>query len=438
MSSFIAPFVLSTLVLLIARPVLGQVTARQGPIALADARAGFAEARRLCEADGGRLWGTPLWGDVMLVDPATRVFVATRHDSLGIGREDQGVFTGTLPRDQNVANTAFRWGGVHWSQVLWPLPAAPGERAVLLVHELFHRAQDGLGIRGGTPDNGHLDTVAGRYLIQLEWRALVAALETGEDAERRAAIEDALSFRQARRERFTGSAVAENALERLEGLAEYTGIAIALPSPAERASYARRDIERIGAVPSFVRSFAYASGPAYGLLLDARRNDWRRHVAGEPDLGGLLAEAWGLTVGAEDSAAVARRAVRYGGAALMSSEQRRWDELQARLAEYRKRLVEGPVLRIALRHMKVQFDPRNLVPLGPEGTVYPTMRVTDDWGVLSVTGGALLAADWTSVTVGAPKKDGDSRGEGWELSLEPGWRLVAGERPGSYVLTRQE
>jgi len=437
MTTITASRALSILLLLLACPVPAQVATAPDRIPLGDARAGFAEAKRLCEADGGRLWGVPLWGDVMLVDPATRAFVATRRDSLGIGREDQGVFIGTLPRDQNVANTAFRWGGVHWSQVLWPLPAAPRERAVLLVHELFHRAQDGLGIRGGTPDNGHLDSVAGRYLIQLEWRALAAALEADRTTARRVAIEDALSFRQARRERFAGSAAAENALERLEGLAEYTGIAIAVPSAAERASYARGDIERIGAVPSFVRSFAYASGPAYGLLLDARRPDWREHVAGDSDLGRLLAEAWGLTAAAEDSATIARRAARYAGAALMSSEQRRWDEQQARLAAYRKRLVEGPVLRIALHHMKVQFDPRSLVPLGPEGTVYPTMRVTDDWGVLSVTGGALLAADWTSVTVQAPT-DGGTRGEGWELSLEPGWRLVAGEGPGSYRLAKQE
>jgi hypothetical protein len=85
--------------------------------------------------------------------------------------------------------------------------------------------------------------------------------------------------------------------------------------------------------------------------------------------------------------------------------------------------------------MNLQFDPHNQQPLGEAGTVYPTMRITDDWGILTVSGGALLASDMMSVTVAAPK-DGAASGEGWTLELKPGWRIAAGGRPGSYVLTQ--
>ena len=45
-------------------------------------------------------------------------------------------------------------------------------RHVTLAHELFHRIQSGLGLTRPEAGNRHLDTLEGRYLLQLEWRAL--------------------------------------------------------------------------------------------------------------------------------------------------------------------------------------------------------------------------------------------------------------------------
>jgi hypothetical protein len=52
--------------------------------------------------------------------------------------------------------------------------------------------------------------------------------------------------------------------------------------------------------------------------------------------------------------------------------------------------------------MHVQFDPRNLQPLGDAGTVYPNLRISDDWGTLDAKNGALLKPDWNAVIVVAP------------------------------------
>ena len=40
-----------------------------------------------------------------------------------------------------------------------------------------------------------------------------------------------------------------------------------------------------------------------------------------------------------------------------------------------------------------QFNPQTLQPLGVVGTVYPTLKLAADWGVLEVDGGALLDHD---------------------------------------------
>jgi hypothetical protein len=395
----------------------------------------LADEKRLCDADGGRLWGVGLWGPIMVVDPGSRAFVASERDGLGVATAQDGVFVGTLPPDQNIANTAFRWGGVEWTQVMWPLPEAADDRGVLLSHELFHRVQAGLGITGGHPENQHLDTVDGRYLLQLEWRALAEANRATDAGVRTREVADALAFRMARRHLFPRAAAEERDQEVVEGLAEYTGITVALSSPADRAAYTLRNIDRMTTVPSFVRSFAYASGPAYGLLLDLTGGAWRDRTRRGDDLGDLLAGALGVAPLAGGDDAVKERAARYDGERLRASEQARHDRLQARAAEYRRKFVDGPTLSIPLSHMKIQFDPRTLEPLGEAGTVYPTLRVVDDWGILTVTGGALLAPDWTRVTVVAPK-DGASTGDGWDLQLNEGWTVAAGARPGTYVVTR--
>ena len=87
-----------------------------------------------------------------------------------------------------------------------------------------------------------------------------------------------------------------------------------------------------------------------------------------------------------------------------------------------------------------ETGPGNLVPLDDLGTVYPTLRITDAWGILTVNNGALLNTKWTRVTVPAPaKSDSDPIiGEGWQLDLNAGWKLLPAERPGDYRLTPAE
>ena len=78
-----------------------------------------------------------------------------------------------------------------------------------------------------------------------------------------------------------------------------------------------------------------------------------------------------------------------------------------------------------------------LVPLKDEGTVYPTARIADTWGTLSVTGGGVrVAADWKSAYVAAPASTkGDTlSGEGWTLQLAPGWSVQPGSRKGDLEL----
>ena len=408
------------------------------PIPIETAQTYFAEAQSLCQADHGRLWGVSLCGPIMFVDPTSRFVVASQADAKGVLKPEGNVFIGSLPADQIIANTAVEWSGVHWTQMLWPLPDEKWKRETLIAHELFHRIQGQLNlpkVEGG--ENAQLDTLDGRYYMQLEWRALARALEARTDRERRKAADDAVIFRAERYRLFPGAAAQEQALELNEGLAEYTGVRVGNPTPEEQIKAALSDLSSHRDDSTFVRSFAYATGPAYGLLLDRYAPGWRLELKSGEGFEALLRNALHITLPANLQQAAEQRATQYGGPTLRAAEMERETKRRQVIARYRAEFIDGPVLLLKFRNMHIQFDPRNLQPLGTAGTIYPNIRVSDDWGILDAKKGALMKPDWRAVTVVAPSASTGSRlrGDGWTLELKPGWKIVPGTRKGDFILT---
>jgi hypothetical protein len=404
-------------------------------IDVAKAGAAFAEAQQISTRDNGRLWGKPLYGPMLFVEPATRATVANKPDAGGVLSKEGDVYVGKLPKDVVVANTAVEWEGKRWTMVMWPLPQNSQPRERLLAHELFHRIQPDLGIPYANPENAQLDTLEGRMWLQLEWRALAAALAENGEAQARA-TQDALAFAAHRHELFPGSAEAERSLIVNEGLAEYTGIAASSP---DAASGRWRIITRLTSpeADTFVRSFAYASGPAYGLLLDERLPGWRSRIKPTSDLMVLL----GGAVPSPAAAPVEQRALVYGEAALRIVETERDVRTQAERARYRKLLVDGLTLTVSdAGKFNYTFDPNEVVTLPGFGMVFPTSQVSDQWGTLDVQqGGALLAPDRHSLRIAAPASVAGPHvtGPGWTLDLAAGWRVVPAEKAGSFTLQKQ-
>jgi hypothetical protein len=325
--------------------------------------------------------------------------------------------------------------------VRWPLPESAFEREKLVIHESFHRIQEDLGLGGPDTASDHLDTEDGRLWLQLEWRALRAALLQQKEARKKAA-QDSLLFRACRRSLFKDAAAREQALEMHEGLPEYTGIVLCARNKGEAAAYTAARLEGAGSMATFVRSFAYLTGPAYGILMDEAKPDWRKTLKGTDDLGDLLAAALGMALPADLKPAALGRAQAYGGKELMASEQARAAQKGKEDAAMRQRFLEGPVLNLPLTEaFSYSFDPTNQVPLEGIGTVYPYLRISAAWGILEATQGALLLIKEemiSGVRVSAPK-DPAARplaGEGWTLTLKEGWSVVPGNRPGDLGLKR--
>lgn len=410
----------------------------QSPIDYAKAHQALTEQHDLCMADNGQLWHHTLCGAILFVDPDTHFAVANQPDKSGTLHAANGVYIGQLAKSENIANTSVEWQGTLWTELMWPVPEDQTARDVLLMHESFHHLQKELDLFKNQPPNNHLDTLEGRYWFRLELRALAAALRaTG--PQREEAVRDALTFRQRRLQIFPDAATAEFTLESNEGLAEYTGVKTGLRDPQAQLAYALKDLERGEGKPSYVRSFAYATGPAYGLLLDAAGKSWHDEALKQTPITTLLAETVSRFEVTEASAQQAAK--KYDAASLWKEETARADEKRKREQTFRAQLIDGPVLRLAFTpHMSLSFDPNKLFPFADYGTVYPQLRISDDWGILEVTDGglALVSPKWDSVTVPAPKNitGFPLQGPGYTLNLNPGYTLKKGTRLGDLTVAK--
>jgi hypothetical protein len=405
-------------------------------INLAAARQQFRAAQEICGRDAGRFWGISLCGPMMFVDPQSRQVVANQQDREGVLNKNGGVFTGSLPPSVNISNSPTQWAGLLWTQLIWPLPDDLSRRDTLFAHELFHRIQSRVPIPAQQEvANSHLDTLEGRYLLQLEWRALAAALRCQTQAACQQAVSDALVFRAARYKLFPSAAAQETSLELNEGVAEYTGVSLGNRTHEDQVKAALYDLSAHVGDQTFVRSFAYATGPAYGLLLDKYMPGWKQQLRGAPSLNDLLQKSARIPLPSNVSDTAAERAQAYDGAALRSVEVEREKKRQQILAVNRAKFVDGPILVIPLHHANMEFNPQTLQPLESSGTVYPTMHVSADWGVLEVHNGALMKADWSQLSLVAPTTTGATlKGDGWTLELKPNWKLVPAGRSGDFTL----
>lgn len=401
---------------LCAAPAAAESTARINASAARD-------LNHMCRSDGGHLWGERLCGPLLVVDPQTRAVWASQADAQGVLHQGDGGWVGVLPAGVGVANTSVEWAGVRWIMVMGPLPSSHTERRVLVAHEAWHHAQDAIGLAAQGSDCAHLESEQGRTLLRLEMRALARALRSGGGA-REQAMREALAFRAARLATFPDARAQETALDRNEGLASYTGVALGAQHPED---YAAKTLDSYDHHAAYARAYAYATGPAYGLLLDDEQHGWRRHLGADAPAD-LLAVA--LRVQQPSAADLARVALTYGSATIAAEESGRAGEQRTRIAALHARYAEGVRLVLPLSgQMRMEFDPNQVTPVEGLGNAYGTLTIHEAWGQLTATQGALISADYSSVIAAEPETSGLS-GPGWTLALGPGYRLVGPDAHG--------
>jgi hypothetical protein len=218
-----------------------------------------------------------------------------------------------------------------------------------------------------------------------------------------------------------------------EGLAQYTGTVVAMGTREAAAADTIQQLSDTEKIQSFVRTFAYPSGAAYGILLDEWSPGWTHNVKFEDDFGQLIMTAAGL----KPSDNVDQAAIRYDGRQLRLTEEKREADRIKRVTDLRRRFIDGPVLVLPPAR-NASFVTAGMTPIPGEGTIYSTLRTVAEWGTLEATL-VLMATDRSKLTVPAPASTEGTmlKGDGWTLTIASGWSIRPGSRKGDFTLVKE-
>lgn len=386
----------------------------------------FKELKDYLAKENGNLWNHQLYGPILLINTESRVIVANEADNKGLLAKNGDLFTGILPDEINIANTAINWNGKRWTMVMLPLPQVINERLSLLTHELFHRIQPEIGFSNlKMTQSNHLDDLNGRIYLKLELEALKKALRANDDSVALKQIQNALLFRNFRYKLFPGAKEIENNLELTEGLAEYTGSILSGRTDEKLRKHYVEAIDNFYNNQTFVRSFAYVTLPVYGYFMYSKDSNWNKNVSENTNLTDYVSDFFKVTTPVDLQEAVTKSKADYDFNEIAGFETNRANEQKKLITEYLIKFQENPTLTIQFENMNIGFNPGNIMPLKDLGTVYPNLRITDSWGILTVDNGALLSNHWDKVTITEPIEILDKliKGDGWKLELNNSWEL---------------
>jgi len=374
-----------------------------------------------------------------LIDPQSRKLFANEPDMADFLILDGNIYTGFLPENVNFANTAIDWNGKRWAMIMLPFPDNEFERINLLAHELFHRAQPSLGFVINNSENNHLDDKNGRIYMRLELEALKKAIQAASEKEIQQHLTNALTFRKYRNLLYPGTDETENLLELNEGIAEFTGLIISARDKKQATEYFVNGINIFFTNSTFVRSFAYYTTPAYGYLLYNKNKNWNKDISSTTDLTDYFIKAFNINLPTDLEKATEIISDNYNAKTIIQEEIVREEENIKIITEYKRKFIELPHFELPFEQMSISFNPSNLIPLEDKGTVYPNIRVTDIWGILTVENGALLSPNWDKVTITSPLKTKDKKitGDGWTLELTDGYIVEKDEITNNYKLIKK-
>jgi hypothetical protein len=387
----------------------------------------FKSIEEICNRDNGNLWGKNLFGPIMFIDRGSRRIVANQPDDEGLLKMKDGVYTGFYPKLLIINNTSVKYGGTLFAMA--PLPIEEDEFRIKTraIHSLFHRYQETEGIISAGFNTNNMDEKEARLWIKLEWKALRKALNS-DGEERQLAIRDALIFKGSNRELYQKYANDENRFETYEGLATFTFTMLCTSSPQEFKSRLFENLDRVYSMQSYARSYGSINGALYASLLYDKGFDFHKIKTDDFDLGVSVKELYNIELPAICRDVAGSLAVNYNIDAINKEEEQRLTDIRERVHKQISTFTEKPVVFLELESPYFDFEPEDIRSLDTLGTLYNSMRVSDNWGKLTVDkGGCLVSNSFKYLRITAKGYKAEKNhisGDGWLLILNNDWELV--------------
>ena len=403
-----------------------QVKQRESYMTTEKALTYFREIEDICNRDNGKLWGENLYGTMMFVDRASRRIIANSPDKEGILKPNNGVYVGYLPRDLIINNAPVNYGGVLFALV--PIPGTENEYRIKTsaLHSLVHKYQNINGLDSRSYNTSNKDEKQARIWMKLEWKALHKAI-SGSGAERNLAIRDALIFRGAGRESYPNYVNDENLFENYEGLPTFTYTLLCSNSFEEYKKDLLENLGRVYAMQSYTRSYGFIHGALYAALLYDEGFDFKQIDRQNFDLGEAVKNSYSIELPALYRDVAGNIAMNYDLTTITAEEDKRLIEIRENLNKQISVFTENAV-HFDLTSPYFDFEPENIQSLDTLGTLYNTIRISDNWGKLTVDkGGCLIANNFKTIRISAKdfkKERNRYSGDGWSLNLNSDWEII--------------
>jgi hypothetical protein len=388
----------------------------------------FTYIKDICNRDNGRLWGKNLYGPLIFVDRVTRRIIANQPDNEGLLKGKDGIYTGIYPKELLINNAPEKFGGIVFAMA--PLPPADDDYRLKTraIRSLYHRMQNFEGILPNSFNANNMDEKEARLWIKLEWKALRKAINSEGD-ERQLAIRDALIFRGSNRELYHKFADDETRFETYEGLATFTYTLLCTNSKEEYKTRLLENLDRIYSMQSYARSYGFIHGALYATLLYDKGFDFKTIHSNNFDLGKAVKELYNIELPSVCRDVAGSLALNYDIDTINKEEEKRLADIQESIHKLISTFTEKPVVFIELESPYFDFEPEDIHPLDTLGILYNSMRVSDNWGKLTVDKGGCLISNnlkYLRITARGYKADKNRiSGEGWQLIINNDWELVA-------------
>ena len=349
----------------------------------------FENLKKVSDADNGKLWGKTLYGPTMFVDVQTRNLVANQQNKENSFEQKGDLFFGQLPEDIIIANTSISYCGEDWTCVIWD-----------------------------DSRDQHLDETEGELQLKLELGILKDLLQN-DSKDLTEGLRDAMTVRKYRQTMFPNGN--ENQFECHEGMAEYTAFKL-LPldndNEAIRKGLVAAAITKGMDGSGFGNSFAYLTGPAYGLLIDEMIPDWRNGIRSGKTIPDVISTVIPVpdTI---DNAKMERISARYNLTDYLNKERSRLEARDKEDAELRDRFSESKWLVIPNDNINFGFNPsERLVAYDTIGVICNTMQLRGSFGTLEVGNGIMRTHNWSSFIIPYSEDHCDAK-----ISLNPGYAI---------------
>lgn len=387
----------------------------------------FKKVEDICNLDNGRLWGKNLYGPLMFIDRTNRKIISNSPDEEGMLKYNNGIYTGVYPKDLLISNAPLHFGGVLFAMA--PLPAAEDEFRIKTraVHSLFHKFQEMKDLSSSGYNTNNMDEKQARLWIKLEWKALRKAI-TSEGSERNLATRDALIFRGANRELYQNDANDENHFENYEGLATFTYTLLCTNTCEEYRAHLFENLDRIYAMQSYARSYGFIHGALYATLLHDKGFNFKMINSPNFDLGKAVKEIYSIELPEFCRDVAGSLALNYDIDLINEEEEKRQADIRESMNKQISLFTEKPVVFFGLESPYFDFEPENVHSLDTLGTLYNSIRVSDNWGKLTVDkDGCLISNNFRHLRITAKGFKAERNrisGDGWSLMLNDDWEMI--------------